>query len=471
MDMNDNKLHMIETLKTILLTMLTVSMLVLIVVYIGGTHIYQSMTESGESQVFDKLWSVQSGQRSEGLVGERLLPETIVYKRGGEVLGTVDRSSTKTIYELISPCVLELFGSSSECEELDSEVGETLYSDAMSSGEYIYIRYHEPVLYQLIYAYAAEKLTVTEGDIASFTPLFAQTESGAYIDELVIIPESDVAAHRFIAYARDGEGRYYSFKRDKDALASEFHITKLIEAASTVNTVSMTFLGEPFDRFAPVPVGELECESISTEKYSFTDETVSDAVLRLFGFNPDKISSYFEKDAGIYYDSHSRIRLATGRLGYKAVDETSGIELSKLLGYSADDGFGLFDKLAAVDYLITELGGISKSMIGSEAKLCLGNVYTSGALLVFEYFYTYDGIRISDRADLCAAFSQDTLYYFELYTEAFKTLEDASLCPSAEYISRKLSELGKLPDEKSGATMRRVYENGRVVWKAFYAAD
>lgn len=65
---------MAETVKTLLLVLLTLSMLALIVVYIGGTHIYQSMTDTGEKRVFDKLWSVQGGQRSEGLDQSRLLP-------------------------------------------------------------------------------------------------------------------------------------------------------------------------------------------------------------------------------------------------------------------------------------------------------------------------------------------------------------------------------------------------------------
>ncbi len=464
--MNDNRLHMIETLKTILLTLLTISMLVLIVVYIGGTHIYQTMTASEDKRVFDKLWSVQSGQRSEGLDSEHLLPASIVYKRGGEPLGTVESASTRTIYELIAPCVLELFGSGSECIELEPSEGEQLYGEAMSGGEYIYVRYHSPVLYQLIYAYASGKLTVAESDTAVFVPLSEPVEAGAYIDELVIIPEKELAAHRFIAYARDGEGRYYMFSREADALASEFHISKLSEAAASVGMVTMSFLSEPFDSLAPIPEGELETTDICSHAAEIADDDSSDRILRLFGFNPDKISSYFEKEAGIYYDSHSRIRLESGRIGYKSVDQVSGLGLSELLGYSSDEGYGLFDKLAAVDLIITELGKISKPFIGGEATLCLGNVYTDGALLIFEYFYTYDGIRISGDTALRAAFGQDTLYYFELEMTEHYALESVSLCPSAEYISRKLIELKRLPIGDVGAAMRRFYENGRVAWKA-----
>ena len=105
-----------ETAKTVVLAMLVASLAILLVIYIGGTHIYQSMTRTDEKKVFDKLWSVQSGQRSEGLDRERLLPELIGYKFSGSgpMCSIADRESASELYELISPCLSELFGSGIE---------------------------------------------------------------------------------------------------------------------------------------------------------------------------------------------------------------------------------------------------------------------------------------------------------------------------------------------------------------------
>ena len=465
-----------ETVKTLLLVLLTVSMLALIVVYIGGTHIYQSMTDTSEKRVFDKLWSVQSGQRASGLDQGRLLPETVAFRRGTTQIGTADLDSTRSLYELVAPCVLELFGTGSHCEELDGTAGRLYYTEAMSGEEFIYVRYHEPVLYQFIYAYASGKLTVSDSDVAAFSPLDSGEDdggsSGVYISELVIIPESDVAAHRFVAVARDNEGHYYRFRRDPDALASEFHIAKLSDAASKLSTVRMSFPSDSgevsfLDSLVPFPADELEsCDILPTPTETAGGE-LTDRILRLFGYNPDKTG---EAGNGIFYDSHSLIRLESGKISYQSADPNSGVSISELLGYTADDGFGLFDKLAAVDSLLTGLSELSKSLVGGEASLCLGNVYADDGLLVYEYFYTYDNIRISEEPAVRAEFGQDSLCSFEIKAESFSTLETRTLSPRPEYIARKLSESGAIPDGMSGIVMRRIYTDGKAAWKAFLPA-
>lgn len=469
---------MAETVKTLLLVLLTLSMLALIVVYIGGTHIYQSMTDTGEKRVFDKLWSVQGGQRSEGLDQSRLLPETVAFRRGGRRVGTADLESTKALYEQIAPCVLELFGAGSHVEQLPEGEGKLRYSEALSGSEFIYVKYHEPTLYQFIYAYASGKLTILEGGAAAFSPLREEADAdkssggdpGVYISELVIIPESDVAAHRFVAVARDAEGNYYRFRRDPDATASEFHIAKLSDAASKLSTVPVSFPSDSdgtafLDSLAPIPAAELESRDIESALTDTSDESLTDGILRLFGYNPDKTG---EAGNGIFYDSHSLIRLEEGKLSYQSADRNSGVAISSLLGYTADDGYGLFDKLAAVDSLITRLSALSKSLVGGEASLCLGNVYTDDGLLVYEYFYTYDNIRVSGGAAVRAEFGQDSLCAFEMTAVSFSTLETRTLCPEPSYIARKLNMIGTLPDGVSDAFARRVYEDGKAVWKIFF---
>lgn len=460
----------IETFKTVLLTLLIISMLVLIVVYIGGTHIYQSMTEKGDKKVFDKLWSVQSGQRSEGLDRERLLPELIGYKFSGSgpMCSIADRESASELYELISPCLSELFGSGSYCEEIGASEGERLFADALESGEFIYLRYHVPVLYQLVYAFASGKTSLSESDAASFA---SDGGSGAYLSEVVIIPESGVAAHRFEAYAKDGDGRYFRFRRDESAVASEFHISKLSDIASKISTRAFGFSDgarlEPMQLTVPE---ELECDDIDFASSAIPDGRSAD-VLRLFGYNPDKLKGYEDDGAGVYYDSHSRIRLETGKIAYQAVDAVSGIGLSSLLGYSADDGFGLFDKLAAADCLLTELSEISDRLVGGEAELCLGNVYTENSLLIFEYFYTYENIRISGEPAVRAAFGQDTLCAFELLSYSFEPTGSTTLCTSQEYVLEKLFDTGVLTEGQRVGSMRLVYEDGGAKWKAMLTED
>ena len=76
-------------------------------------------------------------------------------------------------------------------------------NEAIADGEYIFIRYHQPVLYRMIYAYASGKLVVTDQDVAQ-----ASEDAGAvYVSELVIKPDQDVAAHRFRVLFLEARGR------------------------------------------------------------------------------------------------------------------------------------------------------------------------------------------------------------------------------------------------------------------------
>ena len=452
-----------ETAKTVVLAMLVASLAILLVIYIGGTHIYQSMTRTDEKKVFDKLWSVQSGQRSDGLDKSRLLPGMIGYRlTGTEPVCTVkDSESASELYEIISPCIIELFGNGSTCEELTYTDGELLYTEAVTGSEYIFMRWHEPVLYQLIYAYSAGRLTITESDTAVYR---GKNPGGAYISELVIVPESDVAAHRFTAIAKDSDGRYFKFSRDPGALASDFHISKLSDAAAKVETLPLEFTTNDIMRLEPLVLSELQCADIEKLPAAMPEDQKSDRLLTLFGYNPDKLKSYHYDGGAVYYDSHSRIRLEPGRISYQEVELNSGIGLSKLLGYSVDGEFSLFDKLAAVDYLLTGLSGINSGLVGGEAKLCLGNVYTDGGLLVFEYFYTCENIRITGEPAVKAVFGQETLHSFELDAANFRTTGESLLLPTPGYIIRKLGANSSL-EGVSSAKLRLVYVDGRAEWQ------
>lgn len=448
-----------ETAKTIVLALLVISLAALLVVYIGGTHIYQSMTNTDEKKVFDKLWSVQDIQRSDGLDKTRLMPSFIGYRVSGSepVAAVGDSTAIQTLYDIVSPCVIELFGSGSTCEKLPPTDGQLLFTEGITGGEYIFLRWHEPVLYQLIYAYSAGRLTVTESDTAAY-----KGDGGAYVKEMVIVPESDVAAHRFTAIARDPDGNYFRFTRDPGALASDLHMSRLQDATGRVRTVPFAFETSEYLRLEPMIGSELRTADISVAPSSVPAQKTDD-LLRLFGCNPDKLGSYHYDSGVVYYDSHSRIRLESGRIIYQETENGSGVGLSQLLGYSVDGGFTVFDKLAAVDCLLTGLSGVSQELVGGGAKLCLGNVYTEDGLLVFEYFYTYSGIRVGETAAK-AVFGNDTLRSFELGSENIQPTGSYSLLTTPGYTVRKLAAAGSLegfPD--AGLTLR--YKNGTAGWQ------
>ena len=457
-----------ELARNIILALLVVSMILLVVMYIGGTHIYQSMTTDESERPFDKLWSVQSDVNTEGLDATRMLPEFIGYKLASSTpVGCMaDRESALELYNLITPCLIELFGSSGICVGLDAQSGQQLFSEAASGSEYIYIRYHVPVMYQLIFAYASEKLVISDSDVAHLS----SDLTNAYISEIIIIPDNNVAAHRFVAYAFDGSDRYFMFRLEESVLSSSFYMSRLSDEQLAIKTYPFDFADIPALSISqPMLDAELEAEVITSNESGFDSIDTRNSLLRLFDFNPDKLSSYIDDDAEVFVRSTSRLRLGGGRISYQASDIGSGVTLRNLLGYSVNDGLSLYDQLTAADNLIRSIGEISNELIGGEAALCLGDVYTENGLLYVEFFYTYANIRISDEPAAVIAMSQESLYSFTLETRAYTGTDEYTHSPTQHYIIEKLLASGSLGTGHD-AQMVFAYRDGKAIWSARYDA-
>ena len=461
-------IHTSELVRSIILALLVVSLILLVVVYIGGTHIYQSMTTDEGERPFDKLWSVQSDVNTEGLDATRMIPEFIGYKlASSEPVGCIaDRESALELYKLVTPCLNELFGSSGICVGLDKEEGQRLFSEAASGSEYIYIRYHVPVMYQLIFAYASEKLVISDSDVAHL----GSDITNAYVSEMIIIPDNNVAAHRFVAYVYDGGDRYFMFRLEEGVLSSSFYMSRLSDGQLAIKTYPFSFADDPaLSPSQPMLDVELEAEVISSETNNIDSIDIRNSLLRLFDFNPDKLSSYIDDDTEVFVRSMSRLRLGGGRIAYQASDAGSGVTLRDLLGYSVNDALSLYDQLTAADNLIRRIGEISAELIGGEAALCLGDVYTENGLLYVEYFYTYANIRISDEPAAVIAMSQETLYSFTLDSRAYVGTDEYTHSPTQRYILEKLLASGSL-SVGHDAQMVFSYHDGEAIWSARYDA-
>ena len=455
------------TFQAVLLVLLTLTLAVQVVVYVGGTHIYERMTGTDETVSFERLWSVQNSAQT-GFNGERLLPELVGYKLTGQkAKGSIgDREAIRELYGLVKPCLTELFGSSAICERLTAETGEDLFLGAASGEEFVYLRYHVPTLYQLIFAYASDKLAMDMNDVASWKEPPADEDEGAYIRELFIVPERDPAAHRYMAVASDGEGHYFLFSQSEEIVRSDFYISKLDAGGQSISTSSFAFAADSGEtRLKPTfPMfeGDLLCEVLTCGSAGFESEQTT-KLLELFEYNPDKLNSYRdETGALVCVDSHSRLRIGE-ELVYQAADAKHGIRLDTLLGYAGGgEIYSLFDRLMAADHLITSVMQIDRKLVGGEASLCLGRVWTEDSVVAAEYFLTYDNIRLTDGAVIRVYLSSDTLCGFELTPTDVGLTDTAVRTPSRGYILNRLSQLGLLPDGALDMTLR--YTDGRAEW-------
>ena len=462
-----------EAIKTAILALLVVTLVILVSVYVSGTRVFENAVADKEDPGanYDKLWSVIGGTEPEGLDSALLLPEFIGYKQAisESATGCMGNYAAATeMYSLVKPCIIELFGNGSVCRRLPENTGSKIFAAAQQSDEFVYIRYHEPVLYQLIYAYAAEALTVSEGDLASS----AQGNIGAYISDLIIVPDNNFAAHRFIAYAYDDFGTYYEFRPGEDVVSSDFYISKL--ADSTENTVLFEFVSvNGSDIAMPFAMKQLECDVIAGEAVTLEEGETRNELLRFLGYNPDKLDVFEDEEEGtyVYIDSHSRLKLGNGILSFLASDEIAsagetlrGISINDMLGYSNEGTTTLFDKLTAVDNLIGRLYEIAPMLMGGEGMLCLGDVYTDGSLLVIEYILTYNNIRVGAEPYLRAVLTDDTVCELEIGMRAISASEDTTLAVLPDYVLRGLIASGRITDDSRVDSVKLCYLDDSARW-------
>ncbi len=464
-----------ETFKTALLTGLLLSLLVLVIVYVGGMRAYEeavSKNDLGES--FDRLWSVVSDSEPKGLDASHLLPEIIGYKQSSAptpIATIADTDGISELYAIAKPCILELFGVNSVCTELSAAEGKHRFAAAKASAEFVYLRYHEPVLYQLIYAYAANALTVSESDVA----MGSKGNIGAYVRELIIVPDNDFAAHRFVAYATDGNGHYYEFRLADHVVTSDFYISKLATTASGVTTFPLYFYDDHrFSCDEPFVDGEVEYSIINTSYIDVGNDALHDALLDLFEYNKEKLDGYSDSTGYVFVDTHSQLRIEDGSIHFQTTDATAssnalrGIRTDSLLGYVSSDSSGLFDKLTAVDSLISRLGSISGDLIGGAADVCLGEVYSSDSLLVIEYFLTYNGIRISGEPYLRAVLTEETICELQLHPLVVTPTDKTEFSLSQGYVLNSLDKTGKLEQSRAIDSVRLYYTDGSADWFVIY---
>jgi len=468
----------VETVKTFLLALLVITLVLLVALYISGIRGFEKRAAEGADEGFNKLWSAQGGVEPYGLESSHLIPEFVGYKQASfdKPRGCVGNTGdTSALYDLVKPCILELFGSNSVCSALDHTAGKELFRTAQLGDEFIYIRYHVPVMYQMIYAYSAGKLTVAEDEVA----VGASGPVGAYVSELIIVSDKSLGAKLTVAYAHDADGNYYEFRPKEYTAESSFYISKLANNDDGITTCDFSFLhSDTFDGAEPMIDAELLCGDIVPSVVSLNDEMLRDALLRLLGYNPNKLDAYDDKGADVYIDSHSQLRLGGGSVSFVTADATMGeyeelrgIAVDTLLGYTLDSAPTLFDKLTAADNLIRRLGEISPSLIGGEASLCLGDVYRDGELLVVEYFPTYNNIRIGTNVQLRVVFAKNTVCEFELFPVTVDIGETETLVPRPYFIADQMVGVGLIAEDAPADSLRLCYTGGSAEWSAVMKND
>lgn len=430
-----------NTLLTVLIVLLTLSMLTLMVFYAASNVETSKSTES-----FDKLWIVQDYEETAFSVFDSSLctPELIAYKQDGAAAGAIvsDEELSSTIYSILSDVIFDVFGNESICvsRDIDPELTASELADASS---YIYFEYGADIPYPCIFALSSNENTVemsmcANGDIA-------------YISKLGLILQNNADGSAYYScVAFDSHKNAYRFKHADDspyllessdlihldAYAHEFEPAALVLNESGIGSLELVF-GE----ISYLPIRA----SSGTGFLGLDDSKTSASFLELFEINPEKINSYTERDGtAVFIGTDERLTVSSDNIVRFTCSQGS-LPLKKILGYtpSKKSAFSLFDMLKASDIMIDRFRLAYPEYIGKSAQIKLTGVYKDtdrDGAPVLEYSYFYNGTLIDTPTAFRFVFDSDGITEMSINLTGFTVMADKRVTLSKKTVYERVSE-------------------------------
>ena len=268
----------------------------------------------------------------------------------------------------------------------------------------------------------------------------------AYQSEVFLIPyvrgeNAAVAAFR----SSDGAVRIAKVTMPKNLLSGE-DLTRFIRTFrnSVVPFVFRDMGGHP----QPVVTGRvsLSCIFMTPDTAAFILDSANEknAVLSLFGLNPDKLlSERIESDGGTsLIETRGEVYVGDAVIAYRSTSE-NGVGLQSLIGYS--DNAGLAEYIQASLVLFDGVRSVNRWLTGGEADLLLTSVYAEGGRIRITFSYGFDNIPIDARIP------------------AYSVTFEGARITEAEICTLAVQGLGSRGETKTGSWFYRWLEKKEIV--------
>ncbi|MBQ3860865.1 MAG: hypothetical protein II779_10070 [Clostridia bacterium] len=369
------------------------------------------------------LTAAISNRNTEEDIATCLLPEFAGISVDGERLGLVgSENAMRELTRTLAPLLSEALSSGSVREGSEEEWA--AFAEAENS---VYLRLHSELgdaIVSLFTRVASESLAG-----ASFrTPPEGSGSSRrmGYLSEIVLHPYARGENFEETAFrSADGTVRIVTVTMPNTILSAE-DLSRFVGIFRGALR-SFAFRRSAADgRVQPVVTDQFfaPCVLMTENTASFVMESVQErnAVLTLFGLNPDKLLSAREESDGAtsYVATRGEIIVGETSLTYRATSE-SGIGLAALTG-NGESG-NLANYVSAALRLYDGIKAANRHLAGGDASLLLTSVYAAEGTVRLVFHYVYDNIRvIADRPAFTAEFENGLLRAAELYTVSVQSL-------------------------------------------------
>ncbi len=340
-----------ERIKTILITLLTLSMLILAVIYIGGARFSSGSTALKTGSLpNDAVALGENAPQTLPIYTKELLPVSFASIRYGDAGGGA-YGTEQAAWALFDFAADAIHRSLSQGASL-TPVTAADYS-AVTEGNFICLNFFAKLPYQMLYALTGEGTAAAGSDtaISADRLLLSFTANGKTVLYL-----SDGATY----YAADG-----GITVKPSELAAMANDSRLADCTVTENGIALSSAAPHAPRIS------LAAASLDAAQYA--------EVLTLLGYKPEAGVSAASASDDVFTATvvapHGTVRTGSRELTYTAARD-SGIAISDFLDTAKSElDIDMYDILKACVSLAEQLRAIAPEALGGEGKIFLRGFY------------------------------------------------------------------------------------------------
>ncbi|MGN1346848.1 MAG: hypothetical protein ACI4V1_08675 [Eubacteriales bacterium] len=342
---------------------------------------------NSEEALFDLAGLTNETRREEIDVSEYLLPSFIGITAGGKRLGvSASRNLVSELYHLLTPTIYSALSDT-------LPMSDDIWDDHTSAENSVYIKFHSELPDGIIALFAGLSLGEEEPTV--------RFDTGIY--EMFILPyTSGTSETILVTRSGAGEIRKYAIPNHETSVSVN-ELERFVRSYGS-GMSEFRFNEGKYDNAAwTEPV---YTDGLYTRAIIMTDGTAAliqnsaeerESLLRVFGFNPDKLLNVHEEEDGSssYYDTQGILYLRDNSFEYVRASAESGMKVSDLLGGASSASNPLAEYVRASVLLFEGIDAINKNFSGGDADILLESASSRNGEVTLRFLYVLDNIRIS----------------------------------------------------------------------------
>lgn len=332
-----------------------------------------------------------------------IIPDFIGLNFDKGLIGLINNAEVmKDVYLTTSEYVKYVLGDNYVCTKKDTLGGEAIWKSCLADNNYIYIKYAMSLPSVVIGSFLNMDINTSEPDesivmIREMFLMFNYYGSDRYSIHAVTRDDNGNVAVFDYDYSNSEPREYFTVK----SILPYYGNNLFARYSFSAENQSVTEYKLPLKDTTLIYSRDILTHDITIANVNdsrFSGES-ADRILKLFGYNPDKLNSFINTDGTlVYIETHGELEIHSDKMIYNANKNNGGINISDYLSYGLYNGnYDISEKIKATSIIIDTIRKTDSGFIGGDAGIKLyGLVYNNKTNnLIIKYSYYYDNIIIN----------------------------------------------------------------------------